>query len=683
MAEIFDDPAALHNTVIAQAAPILVVDPAAPAQPPAEMGEARRAAAAPPAPRATPGSQPLPRSQISAPICLAPTVSDTAIYEDPGDPKKTYYLPRYRAAQETVNGRQQFRVSLHKAASSQNWQLSVSLQAYPAPEIGDRARSAAVLPHDVQIMLRYTPRGESAPTDLTFQEVRPNESGYDAILTMSDLSQQHAVYLELTTGPATGLVVRRSTTAAIPLGQPAETLYTQSAYQLDVSADPSPFVFPPSMYGYVTDGVQPPPEGGSRLRLCEARWRIQGQDRGYVYYQNTEQGRRNEFFYLPDTFKISRVQSAPHVPAMSVKYEIPEGGSEVASAILQYRLAPYTDPRRLSAAAIDLRKYLDGSSAESIELKPLTSAAKRQLFMRFPGQGEPVQRKEATIDLQYGIQDEVRLTMAQFTELYAALYDTSDKSLLFNGRVEVTPPGFSADPPQQIHLVARLADTVGSICDVTTDPDGSGALLGRLQNRIESPVQIKQVTATVWRQWKEDKSGPGEIRQFTPSLPVTLNPDDEATFVIVPPATLPPKGTLQALVDLPGLKVDLNKEAVYDSILDGNSPESYTWEIRVQTRLSVFDARPSLAAIVVDFEMGESVQQPGESSWQKGASSVQLTPDGLEGRVKVRMPVRSFVLQLEDPGTYSYSVTTVGKDLSMSTGELRTARTNILYITVK
>jgi hypothetical protein len=112
----------------------------------------------------------------------------------------------------------------------------------------------------------------------------------------------------------------------------------------------------------------------------------------------------------------------------------------------------------------------------------------------------------------------------------------------------------------------------------------------------------------------------------------------------------------------------LNKEAIYDAILDGDSPESYTRTIRVWTQASVFAARPSLAAIKVDFQRG---------------GSVQLTREQLDGSVKVRMPVKSFVLQLADEGIYSYRVTVVTMDGIGLPGDPITDSTSDLPITVK
>jgi hypothetical protein len=90
----------------------------------------------------------------------------------------------------------------------------------------------------------------------------------------------------------------------------------------------------------------------------------------------------------------------------------------------------------------------------------------------------------------------------------------------------------------------------------------------------------------------------------------------------------------------------------------------------VRTYAAVFAARPSLAEIKVDFE---------------GNGSVPLTAGQLEGQATVHMPIKSFVLQAADAGTYTYRVTTttiIGEDMSTSTGDLRTNKTPDLTITL-
>src|SRR5689334_15544103 len=84
------------------------------------------------------------RPELTVPISGGPELSDTVLYEDAAAPDRHYYLPRYRVAEETVSGRQQYRIALKRRG--QQWAFTVVLEKFPAAEIALDARTAQELP---------------------------------------------------------------------------------------------------------------------------------------------------------------------------------------------------------------------------------------------------------------------------------------------------------------------------------------------------------------------------------------------------------------------------------------------------------------------------------------------------------------------------------------------------------
>src|SRR5262249_11265170 len=84
---------------------------------------------------------------------------------------------------------------------------------------------------------------------------------------------------------------------------------------VDQIADPRPFVFSPSLHGYIFSGVTPSSRESSQLTRYQVPW---SDGKSHTYYQD---GARKEVFYnLPDSFKIARRPDGAHEPLMSVKF---------------------------------------------------------------------------------------------------------------------------------------------------------------------------------------------------------------------------------------------------------------------------------------------------------------------------------------------------------------------------
>jgi hypothetical protein len=162
----------------------------------------------------------LPRDRITVPISPAAEVTDQVLFEEPGDPTKKRYLPRYRLAEQQVSGQRQYRIALEVNPPG-GWGLAVHLEKYPAPEIEAASRSARELDHQVAVFLRYrmTLGGSGvAQKELSFQEVTAQEGGLRAVLHVATLGERDQLVNAITSAEAAAaLVVRRAVQVAIPV----------------------------------------------------------------------------------------------------------------------------------------------------------------------------------------------------------------------------------------------------------------------------------------------------------------------------------------------------------------------------------------------------------------------------------------------------------------------------------
>jgi hypothetical protein len=161
----------------------------------------------------------VPRGSLTVPVCPVAEPTDTVLYELATDPAKRYYLPRYRIAQ-TAPPTAQYRMAMGE--DSTGWSLTVHLEAYPAPEIGDAAATAATLDHSVDVILRYGARvgGNEAATTArqikVFQERNVEEGGIVAVLRGTELLDRDQVFGAMTDSAAGAeLVVRRTVQVAV------------------------------------------------------------------------------------------------------------------------------------------------------------------------------------------------------------------------------------------------------------------------------------------------------------------------------------------------------------------------------------------------------------------------------------------------------------------------------------
>ena len=158
-----------------------------------------------------------PRSQMTAPISPAAQVADMVYFEEPNDPARRYYLPRYRVAQQPVSGSPHYRVRM--AENMGQWRLEITLESFAAPELADATGNVQLLPHELHARLRWQIVNTGGVTrDYAFTERLDNPDGTTTLaLSVATLPERDDLYTALTTQAAeTKLCIDRVVRVAAP-----------------------------------------------------------------------------------------------------------------------------------------------------------------------------------------------------------------------------------------------------------------------------------------------------------------------------------------------------------------------------------------------------------------------------------------------------------------------------------
>lgn len=436
------------------------------------------------------------------------------------------------------------------------------------------------------------------------------------------------------------LTVRWVTYLHHPLSTTGDLSFLEVTRVLDQNADPYPFVFSPTLHGYIFRDITAPGAGFSLIRR-PVLWHENFQN----YYQ--DQAQSYLFYYLPDSFKIARRRESPHYPAMSVRFSTTDGAIENTKVNLEYIALPFVNPARLRAAAEDLKNHIAGPFPPGVNgpvFAPLLADAPR-FRLALPGanasSGVFQDRTNASVDLQGGIRDILTLSLGDFQAIFDAIFGRS--AVLFQGEVVIK---LTEGPNEVVPFIARMDDLVGDLFDAQETPDEtSGGLKVTLRNAIESPLMMHRLEATLQR---GEIRVAGEIRGFT--TPVTLHPGEEVTFTIHPSAPILGSGPLRAVLDLSGVEVLPNPDTVWKAILDPNVPAEYSRSIQVRTFREMFDPpqdqppENQIMAILVEFERG---------------TTVELNAGKLDAQAVLNLPMSDIILRRLNQGEYRYRVMTI------------------------
>lgn len=415
----------------------------------------------------------------------ADEISDSVLFEDLKNPAAKYYLPRYRLAVQTVSGDLQYRVRFYKQGAGTN--LEVYLEKYPAQELGDAARNAQELAHQIRVLLRCAVADsnrsqKSEYRELVFQETSLTGSGLKAILRLENLQDRDSLIRTIEdpkldtslliqrmfalrhrpknrilalekeandkrfsyahAGRA-GVVIPKEDWAKLEeLEQYIKELKTNGVpvtVNLDNIDSRRPFSFDHDLHSYVFAGIIVTPGGVAQLVREQVSW----QSVYHSYFRPAD--RTDRWYYLPDRFVLARQNQLPN---LKVQFT---GPPESQTVELEYAAIPSADPSRLEAA----KAALQLGTSDIISLEPLV-AKDAALWLSLPGSGDNgpyQQRPGASVDLRAGLKDQVRLTLKEFQKIYAALFNVSHT--LLTGEVRLNPDGVTQE---RIPFEARVTE---------------------------------------------------------------------------------------------------------------------------------------------------------------------------------------------------------------------------------
>lgn len=458
---------------------------------------------------------PRPRSAFSLPTLISPTATptDQTLFDEPQSGGPQHYLPQY--ALDTTGSGAQAQLNVSLAGSGSGWLLTVKLKdVTPMSEVSNCKAEMPTTRYFVQATL------PNIMETWDFPNAVADSTSITLTMPIADIGTLADIHTAMTTQSLLPkLILRRSPALALPVplaaatpGQPPpQQLYRQSAVAIDTSID---FYFDPTIDQNIFSNL---PQGGSgtssTLNPATAPY-PSGGVKSYPYWQDPMQP--GQIYFLPDAYKIARMATSPHTPAMSVT----TSGSDPATlnVTLTFLALPVWDPNRIAAAAVSLSKASNFSvlPATTFSILPATTT---QLLLNLPSTGAsasdaPVPVANATIDTANGIQGSVTLSLALFTQVYQAIFQPLD--MLLTGQVNVTVDQNTEPVP----FSGRASDFTGEIIDTTLNYDHSANQVTVVAtNGIESPIQVNALPVALAT---SGTATPLTVVSTSPTLPATV-----------------------------------------------------------------------------------------------------------------------------------------------------------------
>jgi len=507
--------------------------------------------------------KPKPRSAFSLPTLISPVSSPTeqTLFEEPQDPSKKHYIPQYAIATRGSGGGMVKWVSF--APTAQGFVLTVHLSDTTSASLS--TNNMPVKPNSTRYILTANLQGRSMSWD--FNTANVEQDTLVLTLTVSDLGNRNSIYHAMIDSAAQAqLIIRNSIDLAAlvpPSGQqqagpPPPPMYRESITAIDSSI---PFTFDPNLDQNVFAQLTGVSGGSASLNIQQVTWN----GRAYPYYQDPNQP--GQVYFLPDTFKISRAENTPHTPNIIIS----TNGSDpnTLTFTVSFLAVPVWDPNRLTAASLTLRNLFFLDTPPAFALLEATNTSLALTLPPSDSSSSPglVTQTGANIDIGAGIKCSVTLSLPQFQQVYAALFDRI--SQLLSGVVTVTVDS----DVRKIPFTSSAADFAGNIFDTSSNFDPvKNQFVVALQNSIESPVHVDALPTVLMT---GDQQVPNTVQQIAPALPIDLAPvsadsasDSAATSSSSgqPDSSSPtPVSGVTVTVQLPqGAAVDQNSSVLFD-----------------------------------------------------------------------------------------------------------------------
>jgi hypothetical protein len=640
------------------------------------------------------------RDKLTVPVAAAADFADDALFQDPADPTKHFYLPRYAVDENrTAGGQPQYAIAIRQTGPE--WTLETRLRKYAPSALGDAARTATELKHSIAVLLRYRRMVNGAAAVVAEEPLEPPSlvgEFVNATLRLATLEQRDRIIRALQdANSGVQLIVRRSFDVAIPVPSPPppaqspppppattivrdhrtelgggviagarrvamfaavavpETavptisvgaplpppapvpLFRQVTRVLDAIADPADFTFPLALHPYIYGDLGAPPGTARSLIARVVTWG----GVSHTYYQDPDD--TWEFSYLPDCFKLARRQGPTYEPLMTLHFAVRSDGSDPFAATrvsLEYIAVPVVDQNRLADAAAKLKPFVSVPLPAGIDgprFTPLIDVDADKVRLHLTMPGAVGSGSRP--QLRVNLRAGISDTLEMGLAEFQPLFDALFGAglTLFTGEVDVN---LGDGAGNSIPFAARINDAVGDVVTYKAVPEGTG-LRFTLANVIESPITISRQPAVLSR---NGQPCPATVSGADFSSPITVASGTALEFLLTPKEPLSAGDDLKALLDLSGVTVIPDREEIFKKILD---PAVTTFPDKVhvftgENRFSTGDPPP--AHIVVEFE---------------GGGAVDLHPGHLDDHAEIPKSIADFVLRRSSAGSYKYRLRTV------------------------
>lgn len=630
---------------------------------------------------------------------ISPTLqpNDTTLFEDPNTDAR-YWLPRYRL-RELGRGRYDSNVV---QGDDGRWAISLGLEAYPAADIADAARSAQPLPHQLAVAVSYRQPNTTIEQRLAVDELLIDARGPVAILRLTLAERDELLSAFMSPTSETKLSIVRTYTVSIPTTAagtavaPKPDFRRRSAATARISSVSTPIAMvhlarrrpferlhhgdnPPDPVGVETPSLQPqaaprfraaaqaqelstalafppalhpylypsgnPSAGGASWDVHNLSFPTDGRPREHAYFQSTTNPAR--FYYLPDEFRLARTTSSPHTPALAF---VVDQGQEAGETEVELAadVRPVTDGKRLLAARVELKKKLPTTGATTppeISLEPLLAKASLRLGLPRGGRMEMTQI-DVDIDLSNGFQLSDRFALDEFQDVFAALMANQAPSLL-QGKVLVST-GLGGDV--QIPVKLNFHRLEGEIFqyDETTDL-ATGVVSATLRNDSNGKLRISALPVWISRGGVMVEA---KLEGIDLDQPIEVDPDGEIAFRVAPVAPWPAgvEGASDAIFDTSAICSIPDSESLFKQTFDNSVAQETSREITVMTDADVLESAHepanAIRMIIIEF---------------RGNKSVRLNATSLEQTVEVPVPLMDILLRKDTEGMYKYRQTIIYK----------------------
>ena len=637
------------------------------------------------------------RQDSPHPISPTQQPNDTMLFEDPNSDAR-YWLPRYRL-RELNRGRYDSNVV---QGGDGRWAISLGLEAYPAPELGDAARNAQPLPHQLAVSVSYRQANTTIEQRLAVGELLTDPRGPVAILRLTLAERDELLSAFMSPASDTKLSIVCTYTVSTPTaaaetagparpdfrarrvamarmsdaGSPRRISPLERARLFEKLSDevelprpigiepPSPqppaaprfraaaqaqelsiaLVFPPALHAYLYPGGTPS-AGGASWDVHNLPYPTDGRTREHAYFQSTTNPAR--FYYLPDEFRLARTTSSPHTPALAFVVDQGDDAGKV-EVELAADVRPVTDGKRLLAARLELKKKLPTTGAAppaEISLEPLLAKAGLRLGLPRNGRMEMTQ-VDVDIDLANGFQLSDRFAFDDFQDVFAALMASQAPSLL-QGKVLVST-GLGGDV--QIPVKLNFHKLEGEIFHYAETIDAAtGAVSARLRNDSGGKLRISALPVWISR---GGILAEATLEGIDLSQPVEIEPDGEIAFRVAPFAPWPDgvEGPSDAVFDTSAVSSLPDSESLFKQTFDNSVAQETSREITVMTDAEVLvsaqEPANAIRMIMIEF---------------RGNKSVRLSAAQLEQTIEVPVPLMDILLRKDTEGMYRYRQTIVYK----------------------